>query len=56
MKAIIPEDQSTVRIKISNKQNGATNPSYTVRVVPFVKQVFLENILIPKDLSVVRDF
>lgn len=37
MKAIIFEDQSTVRIKISNKQNGVTNPSYTVHVVPFVK-------------------
>lgn len=38
MKAIIPEDQRTVRIKISNKQNGVTNPSYTVHVVPFVKR------------------
>lgn len=38
MQAIIPEDQSTVRIKISHKQNGVTNPSYTVRVVPFLKR------------------
>ncbi|CAO2607698.1 Beta-defensin 133 [Lemmus lemmus] len=37
MKNIIPEDQRTVSIKISNKQNWVTNPSYTVHIVPFIK-------------------
>lgn len=36
MKTIIPEDQSTVSIKIRNKQNRVNSPSYTVHVVPFI--------------------
>uniref|UniRef100_A0A8C8W1B6 Beta-defensin n=1 Tax=Peromyscus maniculatus bairdii TaxID=230844 RepID=A0A8C8W1B6_PERMB len=37
MKALYPEDQSTVSIKISNKQNWVTKPSHTVHVVPSIK-------------------